>query len=195
VGENINRYNIPHPKSSHGKQFNLTVADHFTKWAEAIPLINHTASSVAKALVTQVFSKFGVPRQTLSDRGPEFESELFTQLLKWLEIDKLRSSPYEPSTNGMVERFHRTLNSMLGKVVKESQQDWDEKLPLILAAYRASPHSSAGYTLNKLFLRHEDRMPLDLVMGLPEGEMNGGQNIDEFVQIMKDKAEMLRNRS
>jgi len=58
-----------------------------------------------------VFSKFGVPRQILSDRGPEFESELFTQLLKWLEIDKLRSSPYKPSTNGMVERFHRTLNS------------------------------------------------------------------------------------
>jgi len=92
----------PHPKSSHSKQFILTVVDHFTKGAEAIPLMNHTASSVSKALVSQVFSKFGVPRQILSDRGPEFESELFTQLLKWLEIDKLRSSPYKPSTNGMV---------------------------------------------------------------------------------------------
>ena len=51
----------------------------------------------------------------LSDRAPEFESELFQQLMRWMEIDKLRTTAYQPSTNGAVERFHRTLNIMLGK--------------------------------------------------------------------------------
>ena len=131
----------PHPRSSRGNQFILTLVDHFSKWAEAIPLANHTAPVVARALMIHVFSRFGAPLQLLTDRGPELESELFAQLMKWMEIDKLRTTPYKPSTNGVAERFHRTLNSMLGKVVCETQRDWDERLPLVLAAYRASPHS------------------------------------------------------
>ena len=155
--------------------------DHFSKWAEAIPLRNHTAPTVARALMVNVFARFGSPRQLLSDRGREFESELFSELMKWLEIDKLRTTAYQPSTNGAVERFHRTLNSMLGKVVDESQRDWDDKLPAVLAAYRASPHESTGYTPNRLFLGREVRMPLDLLLDLPNEERDLSLSIDEFV--------------
>ena len=56
---------------------------------------------------------------------------------------------------------------MLAKAMNESQRDWDERLPLVLAAHRATPHESTGMTPNKLFLGHEVRMPIDLVMGLP----------------------------
>jgi len=55
----------PHPRSSSGKVFILTVVDHFSKWAEAFALSNHTAPTVAKVLVTQVFSKFGTPKTNL----------------------------------------------------------------------------------------------------------------------------------
>ena len=64
-----------------------------------------------------------MPIEILADRGAEFESELFCQLLRWLEIDKLRTTAYKPSSNGVVERFHRTLNSMLGKVISDNQRD------------------------------------------------------------------------
>ena len=138
VGEPWERVSVdvtgPHPKSTRGNRFIITVVDHFTKWAEAIPVANHTAPVVARALMNHVFSKFGAPLQLLTDRGPKFESELFTQLMRWMEIDKLRTTAYKPSTNGVVERFHRTLNSMLGKVVSDSQRDWDERLPLVMAA-------------------------------------------------------------
>ena len=98
--------------------------------------------------MTHVFSRYGAPRQLLTDRGPEFESELFAQLLKWMEVDKLLTTAYKTSTNGVVEHFHGTLNSMLGKVVNETQRDWDEKLPMVLAAYRASVHQYTGYSPN-----------------------------------------------
>jgi len=112
----------PHPKSARQNQFILIyVVDQFSKWAEAIPIRNHTAPVVARSLMIHVFSRYGVPFQLLSDRGPEFESELFTQLMKSLEIDMLRTTAYKPSTNGVVERFHRTLNSMLGKVVSDRE--------------------------------------------------------------------------
>jgi len=55
-----------------------------------------------------------------------------------MEIDKIRTTAYKPSTNGVVERFHRTLNSMLGKVISASQRDGDDKLPSVMAAYPAA---------------------------------------------------------
>ena len=70
---------------------------------------------------------------------------------------------------------------MLAKTVNESQRDWDECLPLVLAAYRATPHESTGLTPNRLFLGHEVRMPIDLVMGLPLNEVTEGQTADDYV--------------
>ena len=193
VGEPWERVSVditgPHPRSSRSNQYILTLVDHFSKWAEAIPLSNHTAPTVARALVMHVFSRYGAPRQLLTDKGPEFESDLFAEVMKWLEIDKLRTTAYKPSTNGAVERFHRTLNSMLGKVVSESQRDWDERLPFVLAAYRASPHGSTGFSPNMLFLGRETRMPLDLIMGLPTEEAGPPRSMHDFVVQMREKAE------
>ena len=100
--------------------------------------------------MTHVFSRFGMPLQLLTDRGPEFEGELFTELCKWIEIDKIRTTAYRAATNGMVERFHRTLNAILGKIINENQRNWCEKVPIAAAAYRASVHETTGYTPNRL---------------------------------------------
>jgi len=179
----------PHPKSSKQNQYILTIVDHFSKWAEAIPLPNHTAPTVARALMVNVISQFGAPLQLLTDRGTEFESELFSNLMQWLGVEKLRTTIFKPSTNGIVERFHRTLNSLLGKAVSESQRNWDEKLPFVMAAYRSSVHSSTGYSPNKLFLGRESRMPVDLAMGLPLEESRGDWTYDDYVTDQQESAE------
>jgi len=179
----------PHPRSSAQHQYILTLVDHFSKWAEAIPIHNHTAPTVARALITNIFSRYGAPGEILSDLGPEFQSTLFSELLSWMEIHRLRTTPYKPSTNGTVERFHRTLNSMLGKVIKESQRDWHERLPLVMAAYRSTVHKATGFSPNRLFLGRETRMPLDLVMGLPASECERGQTTDEYVQNVQNQLE------
>jgi len=133
----------------------LTVMNHFTKWAEAIPLRNHTVPTVARTLMVNVFSRFGVPLRLLSDRGSEFESALFSKLCKWMCINNIRTTAYRPSTNGMVERYHRTLNSILGKIIREDQRNWCEKVPIAAAAYRASVHEATGYSPNRLMLNRE----------------------------------------
>jgi Integrase core domain len=193
VGEPWERVSVditgPHPRSCRGKQYILTLVDHFSKWAEAIPLSNHTAPTVAKALMTNVFSRYGVPRQLLTDRGPEFESQLFSELMQLLGIDKLRTTAYRAATNGIVERFHRTLNSMLGKVVSETQRDWDERLPQVLAAYRASPHRATGFTPNRLFLGRETQMPIDLLWGAPTEDSEVKRPLEEYVEKLKDDVE------
>ena len=159
-----------HPKSRNGNEYMLTVMDHFSKWAEGYPLRDHKAPTVAKVLVEQLFSRFGMPCQLLSDQGPEFGSDLFLEICRWMDMDKIRTSPYRPACNGMLERYHRTLNSMLGKIVEENQKDWDTKVQFVMAAYRASVHEATGYTPNSLTLGRETRASLNIVLGPPKEE-------------------------
>ena len=154
-----------HPRSYRGNEFIVTIVDIFTKWAEAIPVRTHTAPVVAKVLLDHIISRFGTPSKILSDQGREFESNLFQELCSKLEIHKVRSSPYTPSTNGCVERFHRTLNSMLAKVITDNQRDWDDRLSAVMAAYRSARHESTGFSPNFLVFGHENRAPIDLILG------------------------------
>jgi len=111
-----------HPKYSRENEFILTVVDSFSKFAEAFPLRVHTAPVVARVLATKFFPRYGTPMKILSDQGPEFESELFQELCRVMEIDKIRTTPYRPSTNSTADRFHKTLNSMLAKAITQDNQ-------------------------------------------------------------------------
>ena len=67
---------------------------------------DHTALTVADKLATEFISRFGVPNQIHTDQGREFESELFSELCKLLGIEKTRTTPYRPQSDGLVERFN-----------------------------------------------------------------------------------------
>ena len=193
VGEPFERIAIdltgPHPTSRSGHVYILTVIDLFTKWGESIPLRNKEAVTVARALMDVVFSRMGLPLELLSDNGKEFDNSILKELCRLLGIEKIRTTVYKPSTNGAVERFHRTLNSMLGKVVETNQRNWDEFLPSVMAAYRASRHESTGYSPNFLCLGRENRAPLDIVFGLPEAEQSHYETYDEYAA---NKVETMR---
>ena len=96
--------------------------DSFSKWAKAYPLRNKEAETIAKVLVEQVFARFGVPLSILSDQGKEVDGRITNEVCRLFGIQKLHTTPYKPSTN-QVERFHRTMNSVLAKTVSESQKD------------------------------------------------------------------------
>ena len=136
----------PFPKSRRGNSFIVTMIDHFSKWAIAEPVANHHATTIARVLMEKVFPIFGAPLQLLSDRGGEYLSGLMQDMYQWYGIDKIQTTAYRPSTNGAVERFHCTLNSVLAKIVDEDQRSWCEKVPAAVAAYRASVHEATGFT-------------------------------------------------
>ena len=170
-----------HPRSARGNEYIITATDIFSKWSEAFPVRVHTAPVVAKVLVDNLFSRFGMPKRILTDQGPEFESELFKELCFHMGIEKIRTTPYKPSTNGCVERFHRTLNSMLAKVVQLNQRDWDERLPSVMAAYRAAKHESTNFSPNQLVLGRENRAPVDLVLEALPGEEEHYESFNDYV--------------
>ena len=73
--------------------------DSFTKWTEAFLLRNKEAETVAKVLVEQVFTRFGTPLSVLSDQGKEVDGRIMNEICRLFGIEKLRTSPYKPSTN------------------------------------------------------------------------------------------------
>ena len=86
----------------------------------------------------------------------------------------------------MLERFHRTLNQMIAKVVSESQRDWDKYVQPVMAAYRASEHVTTGFSPNFLMLGREVRAPIDLVLDRPVEEANRWKSTNEFVAEIQE---------
>ena len=76
--------------------------------------------------------------QLLSDCGVAFLSHLLMEVCKLLGVEKLNTTAYHPQTDGLAERFNRTLTDMLAKKVEKSGRDSDAHLPFVLLAYRAS---------------------------------------------------------
>jgi len=153
----------PHPQSAKGNKFMISVLDHFTKYAFAFPVRSHDAVTVAKYLVERVFLVYEVPTQLLSDRGAEFKGSVLSEVYRLMEIDRIRTTSYKLSTNGALDRVHRTLNTMLGKIVSEQQRDWDSHVAYVLAAYNANEHSATGYTPNMLVFGRELRFSNELM--------------------------------
>ena len=133
-----------------------------------------------------VICRFGTPLAIVTDRAKELDGELMRELCRLLDVDKLRTTAYKASTNAVAERFHRTLNSMTGRMIDEFQRDWDSLLPYVMAAYRSSRHEATQYTPNFIMMGREVRAPVDIVYGSPEASRLGSYDsyADEMQQRM-----------
>ena len=114
----------PLPRSKRGNQYILVVCDYATRYPEAMAIRKIDAGVVAEKLI-QMFSRVGIPREILSHQGTNFMSQLLKELYNLLHIHPIRTSPYHPQTDGLVERFNKTLKSLLRKFVKKQGRDWD----------------------------------------------------------------------
>ena len=152
----------PLPRSSHGNRYVLVVCDYATRYPEAMAMRSVEAERVAEELVT-LFARVGIPKEILTDQGTNFTSMLLQELYRLLHIRHIRTSPYHPQTDGLVERFNRTLKMMLRKTAVEEGKDWDRLLPYVLFAYREVPQSSTGFSPFELLYGRAPRGPLDVL--------------------------------
>jgi transposase InsO family protein len=148
--------------SKKGNRYILVITDYFTKWTDAFALKRHTAPIVAETLMFKFIAQHGAPKQIHSDQGPEFESNLYKELARLLQISKYRTTPYRPQSDGQVERFNRTLLNMLSAFVSERADDWDTHIPLLMMAYRSAVHASTGCTPFSMMYGREMNLPVDL---------------------------------
>lgn len=122
---------------SEGANYLFTSTERSTRWPEAIPMSEATAQACAEALLHGWVSRFGVPDDITSDRGPAFISHLWTALGQLMGTTIHRTTAYNPAANGMVERTHRTLKAAL--MARCTGPDWKPQLPWILLGMRTTP--------------------------------------------------------
>ncbi|XDV23189.1 hypothetical protein PO909_027876 [Leuciscus waleckii] len=160
----------------------LVVQDYFTKWVEAYP--------VAEIIVTEWVCRYGAPSTLHIDQGSNFESCVFQTMCELLGIEKTRTTPFRPQSDGQVERFNATLQKILVTTSERCHWDWDLMVPMAVMAYRATKHSSTGFTPNMMLFGRELTEPVDLVAGMPLSETSAPtppQYVAEMRERVKNK--------
>ena len=155
----------PLTASHDGYRYIMVVQDYFSKFAEAYCLEDKTAQSVGDKLLSEFICRYGVPRSIHTDQGKEFEALLFQYLCQELGSEKTRTLPYNPQSDGMVERTNRTIQQMISAYINEQHDNWSDHLDLLLMAYRSTVHQTTGCTPNLIFFGREINLPLTVQLG------------------------------
>ena len=124
----------------------LTITDYYSRYPEAYILSRGTTSEIL-ACLRQSFARFGIPKRVISDNGTPFVSSEFNKFLQSIGSSHSRSANYHPASNGLVERFHRTLKSRLKRLNFDSHNlPLEATLDKILYDIRSTPNAVTGET-------------------------------------------------
>lgn len=148
----------PLPTTPQGHRYLVTMIDRLTRWPEAIPTDEISAVRIADIVYQHWIARFGCPTTITSDQGRQFESQLFQNLTKLMGIKKNRTTPYHPQSNGIIERWHRTLKTAL-RAKLASASTWTDVLPTVLLGLRAALHSDTGVSAAELTYGYNLRLP------------------------------------
>ena len=162
---------VPLPYAD-GFRYLLTCVDRFTRWPEAIPLVDIRGKTVADAFFSGWIARFGTPATITTDRGAQFESKLWDGSCNQFGIVRNRTTSYHPQSNGMVERFHRQLKAAI--MAHESPNPWTTTLPAVLLGARFAVKELLGRSATKIVYGTTLR---------PPGEFSYKYNVDAHTDL------------
>lgn len=175
----------PFPTTTSGNRYIIVFSDYYSRWPEAFALPSTEASRIAQLIVDEILSRHGAPRTLLSDRGPNLLASIVREICKLMNTRRSHTTAYHPQTDGLVERFNGTLAEGLSMYVSSHQKDWDQHLPMILFAYRVSPHASTHESPFYLLYGREPRLPIDTALLLPSTDLS--------TSVTEHRARIVRN--
>ena len=149
------------PPSAGNHKYIIVAVDYFTKWAEAMPTFNNMVATTALFFFNHVITRFGVPKQLVSDHGRHFEDEIWCELSSLLGFEHQYSSSYYPQGNGQVEAVNKILKTMLQRMVNKHRTNWHLMLFPALWAYRTSVKPATRFTPFHLVFGEEAVLPIE----------------------------------
>ena len=157
--------------------------DRWTGWPEAFPITMHVDAANTKAcskvLVRQWIARWGVPDIITSDRGSQFDSDLWLEVCRFVGIARDPTTSYHPQHNGNVERMHRCLkNSLRARLL--GRANWLAELPWVMLGLRAAANLDTGVSPSMLVTGQQPALPGHLVVSQ--------ENIDDASAFGKELA-------
>ena len=174
----------PFKETIDGNKYILVFSDYFTRWPEAFAIKNQTAEVIAQKFVEEIVFRYGVPKKLLTDQGANFTGNILKEVNDFFQVIKLQTTPYHPQTDGLVERFNRTLANMLSTYTNSNQTDWDKYIPSCLFAYRNAVHASTNQTPFYMMYLRESNMPIDLKFPIPSSHY---MESPDYVTLMLER--------
>ena len=111
-----------------------------------------------------------MPVSLHTDQGKNFEAARFKEICQLLGMKKTRTHHYLPQSDGLVERFNRTVLDILSMAVQQDEHGWDLLLPRVMLTYRTSVQETTGTTPFSLMFGCEPRLPEDIMFSSPAEE-------------------------
>lgn len=181
--------------SKGGYKYVLVITDHFTKYAAAFPTRNQEAQTVARILVEQYFTQYGIPERINTDQGASFQGKLMRQLCQMLGLEKTNTTIYHPQSDGIVERYNRTLINMLRCLEPDQKDDWRSYVNSLTYAYNCTRHDSTGHSPFYLMFGRKPRLPIDVFLGNDEEYCDSVTEIRDRLAAAYRTAELALNKS
>lgn len=149
----------PLPITSTGYSYILGIVDVYSRFLMLIPLRKTTTESIVDMILKRWISIFGCPIQIISDGGPNLNSRLMKDFCQMFLVEKITSSPYHPQSNGIIERYFRTVKDMIYAVCKDTRKEWHHTLPHIEMALRATKHQTTGFSPFEIIFGNKMKIP------------------------------------
>jgi len=174
------------PPTPRGNSWILVLTDHFTRRADALAITDTSAPMVARVLDQHVFCYFGLPEQIHSNQGPQFQSQLMSDLCRLWGVNQSRTTPYHPQGNRVMERNNQMLSDALWSLLLRcSQEEWDTVLPQVMQPIIVHHTPVLVRPPNLLMLGRETRVPHHLTYHIPEQDHSVHEYASELVERMK----------
>ena len=119
----------------------------------------------------------------MSDQGKEFCNNILKEMCYYLNIKKVRTTPYHPQSNGAVERVHQTLRCMIGKLDNKRRKNWPDHLSSITHAYNSTRSQITGYSPYFLMMGRRPRLPVDLLFPTSR-QLPKTKGVHEYVKAL-----------
>jgi len=193
----------PYPRSSNGKTHLLVVTDIFSRWVEAFPMGQPTATKILQTIEKEVFHRFGYPEKLLSDNGSQFISREWLHHMEEWGVEAETTPVYHPRANPAERRNQEIKKLMRTTLINRPHKEWDRHMSESLFFLRNRVNSNTGYSPASLIFSHEPKKqgewqtminPPNISLSYLDWQREKTQRIQEQMEKIKKEGEGRKGR-